>query len=266
MSLLALMHDAPIWGVAIVVTTIAEVYSVGLMLLARYTYGVSRLSLNNEVAGFKFAVVGVFYAVLLAFVVIAVWEIYSDTEGAVRDEAKAVVDLKRVIHALPLGGSAEISKDLVAYAEDVPAYEWSSMGVGKASKVVTKDLRELSAAIFALQPEGRRELALYQHALRLLTVITDNRNERLDSANGSVPVILWIVLIIGGLITLGYPAFFASSNLAAQILMTAALAAMVAMSLVLALAFDFPFTGDPHISAAPFEQALKQMPSHLPAP
>jgi hypothetical protein len=39
---------------------LAEVFLVGLMLLSRYVYGISRLSLNNEIAGFKFAVVGVF--------------------------------------------------------------------------------------------------------------------------------------------------------------------------------------------------------------
>jgi len=266
MSLLTLMHDVPLWSVAIVVTVVAEVYSVGLMLLARYAYGVSRLSLNNEVAGFKFAVVGVFYAVLLAFVVIAVWETYSSTERAVRNEAKAVVDLQQVIQVLPVDGSAEISKHLIAYIKDVTAKEWPSMAVGKASEIVTDDLSDLSAAIFAVQPEGQRDLALYRHGLRLLTVVTDNRNERLDSSDGSVPVILWVVLIIGGAITLGYPAFFASSNLGAQVLMTAALAALVAMSLILGLAFDFPFTGNPHISAEPFRQALEQMLASLKSP
>ena len=72
MRLLAVMHEIPLWAMAAIIVLFAESFSVGLMLLTRYTYGVSRLSLNNEVAGFKFAVVGVFYAVLLAFVVIAV--------------------------------------------------------------------------------------------------------------------------------------------------------------------------------------------------
>ena len=98
----------------------------------------------------------------------------------------------------------------------------------------------------------------------MVTEIADNRIERLESANGSVPVILWIVLVLGGGITLGYPAFFASSNLGAQVLMTASLAALVAMSLVLALAFDFPFTGNPHISFLPFEEALENMPESSP--
>jgi hypothetical protein len=46
--------------------------------------------------------------------------------------------------------------------------------------------------------------------------------------------------------------------------MTASLAALVAMSLVLALAFDFPFTGDPHISSLPFEEALAHMSASAP--
>jgi len=204
--------------------------------------------------------------VLLAFVVIAVWEDYRGTEMAVRNEAKAAVDLHRVTYALPVEGGADIRKHLITYVDDVRKDEWRTMAVGEPSKVVAKDLDKLTAAILAVQPQDRRELALYQHALDLLTVMTDNRIERLDSASGSVPKILWFVLIVGGAVTLGYPAFFASSNLVAQILMTASLAALVALSLLLGLAFDFPFTGDPHISVYPFEAALEQMPPQWPPP
>lgn len=265
-SLLVLTHDMPLWVVGLILMIAAEVYAVGLMLLSRYVYGVSRLSLNNEIAGFKFAVVGVFYAVMLAFVVVAVWEDYSNTEDAVRDEAKAAVDLYRVAYALPQESRADIQKHVITYVQDVRRDSWAAMAVGEPSETVSKDLEKLSAAIFAVKPQDDRQLALYLHALRLLTIVSDNRNERLDSANGSVPAILWFVLIVGGGITLGYPAFFAASNLMAQILMTASLAALVALSLLLGLAFDFPFTGDPHISDAPFEEALKQMPSTWPSP
>jgi hypothetical protein len=57
-----------------------------------------------------------------------------------------------------------------------------------------------------------------------------------------VPLLLWFVLIVGGIITLGYPAFFGASNRLAQTLMTATLAALVVLSLLLALALDYPFT------------------------
>jgi hypothetical protein len=99
-----------------------------------------------------------------------------------------------------------------------------------------------------------------------MTVIHDNRNERLDNADGSVPTALWLVLLAGALITLGYPSFFGTSNLAAQILMTASLAALVALTAFVAIALDYPFTGDVQISRAPFEQSLQEMPQQEPPP
>ena len=115
---------------------------------------------------------------------------------------------------------------------------------------MVKDLDQLSRAIFAVSPTDFQQLALYQNALRLLAVMTDNRNERLDSSDGSMPWILWFVLIVGGLITLGYPGLFRlDKQSGGQVLMTAALAELVALAMLLGLAFDYPFTGDARISA-----------------
>lgn len=256
--LLALFHDVPLWVVGLVMTLVALFYSVGLMLLTRYVYGVSRLSLNNEIAGFKFAVIGVFYAVMLAFVVIAVWEEYRGTEDAVRDEAKAAVDLYRVALALPDQGD-DIRKHVVEYVDGVRSKAWETMALGQRSEAVAEQLNALNRAVLDLEPKDEKQAVLFQHALDLLTLITDSRNERLDSSSGSVPFVLWFVLLVGGVITLGYPAFFAASNVGAQILMTASLAVLVALSLLLGFAFDFPFTGNPHISKEPFADALLQM-------
>jgi hypothetical protein len=236
------------------------------MLLTRLFYGVDRLSLNNEVAGFKFAVIGVFYAVLLAFVVVAVWENFRDTEGTLRNEAKAAVDLHRLSLALPDAAGADIRRDVVAYIKDAREDEWTTMAAGESSRVVADDLDRLTRTVFNFNPGTSQETVLYQTALRLLAQLTDNRNERLDSADGSVPGVLWFVLITGGFITLGYPAFFGSTNLLAQVLMTASLAVLVAIALLLGIVFDHPFSGDVQVSAEPFEHALREMPAPSPSP
>ncbi len=256
--LLSLIHGVPLWVVGLIVTGVALIYAVGLMLVTRHVYGVSRLSLNNEIAGFKFAVIGVFYAVMLAFVVIAVWEEYRDTEDAVRNEAKVAVDLYRVSLALPDQGD-DIRKHVVAYVDGVRSKAWETMALGQRSAAVATELNALNRAVLNLEPKTQKETVLFQHALDLLTLITDSRNERLDSSDGSVPFVLWFVLIVGGVITLGFPAFFAASNVGAQVLMTASLAVLVTLSLLFGFAFDFPFTGDPHISKEPFADALLQM-------
>jgi hypothetical protein len=264
MFLLNVMNHVPLWLVVFGVVAAFELYSVGLMLLCRRKWGTARLSANNEVAGFKFSVIGVLYAVLLGFVVIAVWEDYRNTETAVRDEVKAIVDLNQLSYALPADSGNAIRKPLFDYAKEVRTGEWATMARGFPSVHAGHALAHLTQAIFDLKVEELRELALFQSAVHLLGVIADNRNERLDSADGSVPPILWLVLIGGALVTLGYPAFFGTSNLVAQTLMTATLAALVALALLPALILDYPFTGQGRISSAPFDQALEQVPPHEP--
>ncbi|MGE3528479.1 MAG: hypothetical protein AB7G54_03520 [Methyloceanibacter sp.] len=263
---LHLNHDFSLWGLTLLLILIACLYAVGLMLATRLLYGVDRLSLNNEVAGFKFAVIGVFYAVLLAFVVVAVWEGFRDTEDTVRNEAKAAIDLQRLTFALPDPAGADIRRDLTAYVKDVREAEWPAMTAGGFSEAVAEDLDRLTRTLLKFQPGTSQETVLYQTALKLLGQLTDSRNGRLDSADGSVPGILWFVLIAGGLITLGYPAFFGSTNLMAQVLMTMSLAILVAIALLLCVVFDHPFTGDVQVSAEPIKHALREMSAASPSP
>ena len=264
--MLRLLNEVSPWLLAIGIVAIAEAYSIGLMLLCRRRWGSDRLALNNEVAGFKFAVIGVFYAVLLAFVVVAVWENYRDTGTAVRNEAKALADLHQVSYALQEDAGGKMRKHMATYLQRVRDSEWQAMAHGLSDRAAEEELQHLGRALFGGSAKELKDVALFHHALDLMTIIHDNRNERLDSSDGTVPTALWLVLLAGALITLGYPSFFGTSNLGAQILMTAALAALVALTAFVALALDYPFTGDVQISRAPFEQSLQEMPQQEPPP
>jgi hypothetical protein len=45
------------------------------------------------------------------------------------------------------------------------------------------------SGVINMQVGQMRDLAVFQQALHLLAIVEDNRNERLDSADGSVPMI-----------------------------------------------------------------------------
>ena len=263
MVLLRALNTIPLWAVILGLLAVFELYSVGLVLLARWKWGIDRLKLNNEVAGFKFSVIGVLYAVLLAFVVIAVWENYNATETAIRNEAKAVGNMAQLSYALPESQGEEMRRLLDTYVKEAQQSEWLTMEAGLPSKTTADALAHLNQATINMQVGQMRELAVFQQALHLLALIEDNRNERLDSADGSVPTVLWVVLIAGAVITLGYPAFFGTMNVVAQTLMTATLAALIALILVPAILLDFPFTGEVALSSSPFDEALRQTPPYL---
>ena len=55
----------------------------------------------NDVAGFIYAALGVIYAVLLALVVIAVWEEYQTASETVEQEANALAEIFWLAHRLP---------------------------------------------------------------------------------------------------------------------------------------------------------------------
>ena len=112
------------------------------------------------------------------------------------------------------------------------------MARGLSSKDAEAELQHLGQALFGGRANELKDVALYHHALDLMTTVHDNRNERLDSSDGSVPTALGSCC---------WPA----SNLVAQILMTASLAALVALTGFVAIVLDYPFTGDVQISRAP---------------
>ena len=66
-----------IWYAAILLLAPATLIAMAGPLVIRRFVTLDRLRNNNEVAGFKFATVGVIYAVLLAFAVIVVWERFN---------------------------------------------------------------------------------------------------------------------------------------------------------------------------------------------
>src|SRR5271156_7234809 len=87
------LSSLPLWLLIAVIVVIPTALAMIAQALIRKWVGVANLVKNNEIAGFKFANVGVIYAVLLAFSVIVVWEKFNDAQTAVADEAGATAAL-----------------------------------------------------------------------------------------------------------------------------------------------------------------------------
>ena len=65
--------------------------------------------------------------------------------------------------------------------------------------------------------------------------------------NRTRPNVIWIVLFMGALLTVGFTLFFGSENPLAQVSMTGVLSVLVTMGLVVIISIDHPFTGPVYI-------------------
>jgi hypothetical protein len=212
---------------------------------------------NNEVAGFKFAVIGVLYAVLLAFVVIISWERFYDAERALAREAGAAATLYRLSQGLDEGSAAVVRQNLAAYLRSVLADDWPAMVRGRSSTVTTRLLSDLYAVLVRYRPADLHDSDVQKELLSELDEMTRARRERLVMAEGTVPEVLWFVLLLGAALTISFTFFFGTENLIAQSLMTGILAAIILSAVVVVIALDRPYTGAIVVSREPIRAVLE---------
>ena len=118
-----------VYGVLVVCgASVAAV--VGLALVQRLLPATIRKKHNNDVAGFIYAALGVIYAVLLALVVIAVWEEFGRARVTVESEANALAEVFWLAHQLPEPERHQLQELARSYAEEVVDEEWPLMEQG----------------------------------------------------------------------------------------------------------------------------------------
>lgn len=249
----------PVWLSGLILVGLPTLLAVGGQVLLRRNVGLERLRSNNEVAGFKFAAVGVLYAVLLAFAVIVVWERFSDAESRVSEEAGAAATIYRLADGIDERTSAALRDRLSAYLNAVIDEEWPAMERGESSLSAAHALHDVYSGALMLNPADRRGTVLLSEILRQLDVVTQARRARLNSAAGIVPGIVWFVLFAGAVITVGFTFFFATENLRAQTLMTGALCGLIFSGLLIIVAIDHPFAGSVKVTPEALSAVLHDL-------
>jgi hypothetical protein len=249
----------PLWISGLLLVGLTTILSMlGPVLVRRYI-PLERLSTNNEVAGFKFAVVGVIYAVLIAFAVIVVWERFSDAESAVTQEAGATAALYRLADGVGAADGGEaIHSRLTAYLRATIDDDWPAMGRDEASPAGTRTLNALYAAVLSLTTHDNRETAILSEFFYQLDLVTQSRRKRILLASGIVPDVVWAVLLAGAVVTISFTFFFGTENLRAQSLMAGLLSLIIFMGLHVIIVIDYPFTGSVHVTPEALELVLKE--------
>jgi hypothetical protein len=100
--------------------------ALGPGIVRRYVK-LEKLVTNNEIAGFKFATVGVLYAVLLAFAIIVVWEKFSDAEVNVVGEAAGAATIYRLSQGLEQQPAVALREGVSNYLTMAISREWPAM-------------------------------------------------------------------------------------------------------------------------------------------
>ncbi|HYL32232.1 MAG TPA: DUF4239 domain-containing protein [Stellaceae bacterium] len=245
----------PMWVLGILVALATLLAMLGPIVVRR-RLGLEWLSTNNEVAGFKFATIGVLYAVLLGFAVIVVWEEFNGAETSVVQEAGAAATIYRLSDGIGGASGSALRDKLSDYLKIAIDDEWPAMERGRASPAATQSLDRVYAMVLTFHPADLREAGIQSAIVSELGILTRERRDRLVRATGIVPDVLWLVLFGGAALTVGFTFFFGTRNLRAQTMMTGMLAVLVFGALFVVIVIDHPFSGSVKVTSDPLAAVL----------
>lgn len=249
------LADLPVILAAVMMIVLIPALAIGGLFLLRRHIGFEVLVVNNEVAGFKYATLGVAYAVLATFVLVSVWEKYEEAETAVAAEATAMVNVFRLAETLPAAPQQRIQGALADYLDHVIAVESPQMRRGRMSiEDGARLLDALAQPIFAIASLETAPAAVLDNLLAAYSDLLQARRARIDAAEGSLPEILWWLVVVGGLITVGFTFFFASPNIIAQAAMTGLLGVIIMSLVFTTVMMNHPFVGDIAVDLSGYEE------------
>jgi len=254
-----MVYHYPLWGVGLLLVSLAGLGAVFIELAARQFLSVELRRRHNDAAAAIFSIIGVTFAVLLAFVAMLAWEGFNKAKAASYAEAALVRDVYNVSAGLADPEMTSMRDDLIGYVETVVRVEWPAQAEGRTVDRGTSFLERLNRTAVALKPSSVADGNLHAQLLQSLARLWDARQQRLLAAETTIPAVVWIVTLVGGGLTIAFGSFLGVPSLGMHLAMSAMLAVSGALVLILIIALSNPFRGDFRVSTQPFDQVLAQI-------
>ncbi|WP_371656766.1 MULTISPECIES: hypothetical protein [unclassified Streptomyces] len=248
----------PVLGVVLLIA-VAAAATAAVYGLARVIPASSRKR-HNEVLGFVYAEIGVIYAVVLAMVVVGVWDTRSHEHANTYTETNALLQISWYARSLPQPDRTTLIQRTEAYTTTVIHHEWPLLAEGKDSPTAWTLFTDLRDFINTRQPTSGADQARYQVVLEAVGQLGDARRERVnEAATAGVPVLLWAALLLGALMTVGFIYLFEVGSLRVQACAACALTLTVGVMLLIVYQFNYPFSGALKIQPTAFQLALQRI-------
>lgn len=230
-----------------------------LLLIVNHFWSAPLRRPHNDVIGWQLAVIGTIYAVMIGFMLFAVWGNFQAADINVDNEASALINLYQLADGLPEPQRDIIKKQSEAYAEAMVNEEWPSMNAGKlgtSGHPIIQKLWSTSNSVEAITPNQQISLS---HTLDQISALSQDRHIRQMQSEASLPPILWAVLICGGAITVIAAGLIGSESPRLHFVLVLALSLMVTIVLVAIADIDGPFQGSVHIRSNAFSRVGETM-------
>ena len=217
-------------------------------------YRNKKMEQGNEVAGIIFSVLSLIYSLLVAFVIIAVWENYEDLNRTIEEEADHLNSVLVHSNMLPDSLKSPVAAAIKNYCNAVINEEWDMTEKQAYRQSAIPSLRFL---LFQAHSNSRIQENLLSVLDENLSSITRLRRERLSHTHSYVPDLVWTILIISSSMIVLFSYFLSVESEQLKRIYLSFLWVIIGMSMFLIYMLDHPFVGSTQVSREPYAAIIK---------
>ena len=212
---------------------------------------------DNDAIGNVFTIVAGIDAVLVAFVLIALFDAVDTATADAQLEADSLVAVDWAAGSLDEPARGQIHSLIHSYASTVIEDEWPRMRAAEpVDDTGRAQLDELRLAV-----EGAPAADDWQHERKLSAVdhlwdVYQARQDRLAASGDDVGLVVWFALIAGSVLSVCLPYLFAGSRLGPHAVTVSVFAGTVAMLLYAIYQMQNPYAGGASVEPDAFRAAL----------
>lgn len=250
----------PLFAAFTVVLFVETVSLVGLYLTRRFILKRLRYDaeINDAVSGTVQAI-GVFYGITVGLIAVGVWNTYSGSAELVSKEAASIASLHRDLGGYPTPVKEDLRGLLKVYTVFTIQKAWPAQQKGQVLDGGSAILDAFQSKLFTFEPQTEGQNALHRETLAGYNKLLDHRRQRVDAVNSGLSGIMWAVIWVGAVISIGVAYFFHIEDPKIHAILIALMAGFLAMVLFMIIVNDRPFYGTVSISAEPYQMVIERV-------
>ncbi|SFF35116.1 bestrophin-like domain [Spirosoma endophyticum] len=258
------LYNLPTWSLALLIVALF----LGLALLG-LSFTHRRLhrsgaadSIDNGTVGWFFSAVSLLYGLLLGLLTVAAWGSYNQATLIASQEASATAVLYRDLAAYPDTTRDAMRKQLRDYLTVIVTQSWPAQRQGFLPDSETVVLNQLQKRLLHQRGLTNEQLVVHSETLRAYNSLIDLRRQRQEALKNGVPGVLWLVVLLGAVATIGFSYCFVVVSYRLHALLTGVLAGMIGLLVFLLVVLDHPYWGEISVSAEPYQLVLTTLMAH----
>lgn len=264
------VFDLPIWisGSGIILGLCLFAWA-GLMLVRRRILPRWRVGFEDaEFSGAMVQAVLVFYGLAVALIAVSVWQTHDNASNLASQEAASLAAIYRDVSLYPEPTRSLLQKDTKDYLEFVIDEAWPLQARGHPPMVPPKLARRIYRDFMSFEPANERQKIQHAETLHALNEAIKATRLRVDAASTGLPGILWIVVIVGAMLSLSSSFFFQVQDVRLHGVLVVLLAGFMGLIIFMILVLDRPFRGElgvrPDAYRIVYEQLIASPPVSAP--